>query len=361
MRIAIDISQIVYGTGVSVYTKNLVRNLLKIDSQNEYILFAGSLRRRQEIKDFSASLKGAFQERVLPIPPVAADWMWNRLHTAPIEWFTGKIDVFHSSDWTQPPSNAYKITTVHDLAPILFPETVKRDAIRNITNTHMRRLAWVKKEVDRIIVPSVATKNDLIRMDFDESKIRVIPEAVEGDFRPAKKEEIELVKKKYQLFQPYIMTVGIGGRKNTERLLGAFDEVRVKEKIDLVLVGSGKFPETRGVRHLGHIGNPELAILYSGAEAFVYPSLYEGFGLPILQAFACEVPVVTSNISSMPEVAGEAAVLVDPNSVDSIVEGVKSALRRRDSLIKLGRERVKEFSWENTAKKTLEVYLESHR
>lgn len=109
MRICIDVSQIVYGTGVSVYTRNLIQNLLKIDQKNEYVFFAGTLRRKADVLRFVPDAK------VFPIPPTLADIIWNRTHVLPIEKLVGKIDVFHSSDWTQPPSNAFKVTTVHDL------------------------------------------------------------------------------------------------------------------------------------------------------------------------------------------------------------------------------------------------------
>ncbi|MGB6839152.1 MAG: glycosyltransferase family 1 protein, partial [Microgenomates group bacterium] len=131
----------------------------------------------------------------------------------------------------------------------------------------------------------------------------------------------------------------------------------------LVFIGHlfEKIEQRRGVRFVGHVSIDELPVFYSGAEALVYPSLYEGFGLPILEAFACRTPVVTSNISSLPEVAGGAAELVDPYDTDSIAEGIRAALGRRKGLIKKGLKRVEDFSWEKTAKMTLEVYNEAKR
>ncbi len=361
MKIAIDISQIIYGTGVSVYTENLAKNLSKIDSENKYILFGGSLRRLNDIKEKTKGLGRNFIAKLFPIPPTVSDLIWNRLHILPIEWLVGKVDVFHSSDWTQPPSRAFKVTTVHDLSPIIFPESTKKDVIRNIPKTHMARLNLVKKEVDRIIVPSNATKKDLLEMNFNEAKIRIIPEAVEEEFKPATNEEIDRAKRKFNLTRPYLLTIGVGGRKNTDNLVRAFENVRAKQRLDLILVGGGSYnaDSTRGTRPIGHITNPELSAIYSGAEALVYPSLYEGFGLPILQAFACGCPVLTSNISSMPEVAGDAAVLVDPKSVDSITEGIRMVLKEKEDLIKKGFKRVKDFSWEKTARETLKVYNEA--
>ena len=130
MKIAIDISQIVYGTGVSTYTENLIKDLLKIDKDNEYLLFAGTLRRKQGV------LKVFSQARVFPIPPTLADVLWNRLHIFPIEKFIGDVDVLHTSDWSEPPSNAFKVTTVHDLYPFKFPRLVHP----KILEVHKRKM-----------------------------------------------------------------------------------------------------------------------------------------------------------------------------------------------------------------------------
>lgn len=359
MKIAIDVSQIIYGTGVSVYTKNLVENLLNSDKENKYLLFGGSLRRLSDLRNITKDLE--VTKKFFPIPPVLADWVWNTLHTYPIENLIGKIDVFHSSDWSQPPTRAFSVTTIHDLSPILSPAFVKKDWIRDVSRAHSRRLEWVKKEVDRIIVPSNATKDDLIKLGFDRTRLRVIYEAVEDVFKPANAEEITRIKTKYNLFRPFVMTIGVGGRKNTDRLIRAFETVKARRELDLVLVGSGTYQsgEVRGVRRLEGITDVELSVLYSAALALVYPSLYEGFGLPILQAFACGCPVVTSNISSMPEVAGSAAILVDPYDVTSIAEGIKSAIRNREKFRGRGFARVSEFSWEKCARETISVYNEA--
>lgn len=356
MKIAIDVSQIVYGTGVSVYTKNLVENLIKIDRENEYVLFAGALRRRGDI------LKVFPQARVFPIPPTAADLIWNKLHTLPIEKLIGKVDVLHTSDWTEPPSKAFKVATIHDLAPILYPNLFPRDIIRSIVGTHKMKLAWTRKESERIIVPSSATKEDLVRLGFDGGKIRVIAEAPSKIFKPISDEDVLRLKNKYQIAGKYLLAVGMDPRKNSERIIKAFDLVRAGRDLKLVFVGSQKYMEireNRNIRIAGQIPLNELPVFYSGAEALVYPSLYEGFGLPILEAFACGTPVITSNLSSMPEVAGNAAVLVDPYDVASIADGVQKALNGPKGLIEKGFERVKHFSWEKTAKETLNVYNES--
>ncbi len=356
MRVGIDISQIIYGTGVSEYTTSLVRNLLEIDSKNEYLLFGGSLRRIGELENFTKSLKGNFKTKFRRISPYLSDLLGNRIHYPKIEKIFGKMDIYHSSDWSQFASNAFNVTTVHDLAPIFLSKYTDP----KIVEVHKRRLAWVGKEVDRIIVPSEATKNDLLKLKVIEERIKVIPEAVDPMYFPQKEDRINEVKKKYKIFGPYILAVGINFRKNTERIIASFSKVKSKE-LKLVITGHSytKIEPERGVILTGHIPQVDLPALYSGAECLAYPSLYEGFGQPILEAFSCGCPVVTSNISSMPEVAGDAAVLVDPLDQESITEGIKKALRSKTGLSKKGFNQVKKFSWNDNAKQTLELYRQS--
>lgn len=360
MKIGIDISQVIYGTGVSVYTRNLVENLLRIDHENEYILFGGSLRRLKELKNitrnFQASVYCRNKGKLYPIPPSFADILWNKLHLLPIELLIGKIDVFHSSDWAQPPTKAFKVTTVHDLIPLIFPKQSHPKLVR----THKQRLTHVIKKVDRIITPSITTKEDLIKFGAKEKIIRVIPEAPGKIYKPAMKTQIEKLKKAYRIPEKYLLTIGLSPRKNIQRIIKAFEKMRAGKNLRLAVIGHPyiKIDIPRGVHMLGHIPEHEMPVILSGAEALVYPSLYEGFGLPILEAFACKTPVITSNLGSMREVAGNAAALVNPHKVDSIAEGIKKALKYREKLVKKGLDRVGEFSWKKTAEKTLKVYEE---
>lgn len=359
MRIGIDISQVVYGTGVSLYTKELVRALLKLDHEDEYVLFGGYLRRKRDLSTFTSSLSGRFVSKLVLFPPVLADLVWNRLHILNFEKFTGPIDVYHSSDWAQAPSKALKVTTIHDLAPFKFPKLTPK----GIVSAYTARFKRIAKEIDRVIVPSEATKKDLVEVGMDEGKIRVIYEAPGETFKPQSQEAVSSLLKKLKVSGDYLLAVGVGGRKNTERLVKAFELARAGKNLTLILVGTGgdKYTENRGVRALGAVDDRDLATLYTGAQAFIYPSLYEGFGLPILQAFACGAPVVTSNISAMAETAGTAAVLVDPHSTESISDGIKKALAGRVGLTKKGFERVKSFSWEKAAMETLAVYREGKK
>ena len=357
MKIGIDISQIIYETGVSWYTKKLVENLLQNDRENEYILFGGSLRRLNDLRAKSSSFHGNYATKFFPIAPTLLDFIWNRLHLLNVESLIGDVDVVHSSDWSQPPTKAFKVTTVHDLWPIKFPEL----SHPRIVSAHNARLYWVRREVDRIIAPSVATRDDLIELGFDKEKIRVIYEGPHVEKKFTDKAFIEGIKKKLKISGDFVLGVGVSERKNTARIIKAFDLSKAGKDLTLVLVGRPqiKLESQRGVRSVGAVSDRILEALYSGAQALIYPSLYEGFGLPILDAFVSECPVVTSNTSSMKEIAKDAATLVDPKSVESIAEGIKYALNHRQTLIKKGLVRAKAFSWSTAASETLTVYQHS--
>lgn len=356
MRIAIDVSQVVYGTGVSKYTRNLVSSLLTIDNRNDYLLIGGAVRRRKDLNVFFNSLApGKFNTKQFPISPSMANLIWNKLHILPIEFFIGKIDVLHSSDWSQPPSKAYKVTTIHDLVPLKFPEL----SHPKVVSTHIARLNRVKEEVDMVIVPSETTKRDLIKYGFDLKKIRVIPEAPDPSFKPASIDACNKIRKKYQIEGKFLLAVGINPRKNTEKVIEAFDMLKKEANLRLVIVGeqiSLNIPKKHNVMLLGHVSEAEMPAFYSAAELLVYASLYEGFGLPVLEAFACKTPVVTSNVGSMKEIAGDGAELVDPKSTEAIARGIENAIKNREILIQKGVKRVKTYSWEKTAKMTLKVY-----
>ncbi|KKQ36204.1 MAG: Glycosyl transferase group 1 [Candidatus Woesebacteria bacterium GW2011_GWA1_37_7] len=350
MRIAIDISQIVYGTGVSTYTENLVKSLLKLDAEDEYSLFAGAFRRRDDILKIFPGTK------VFPISPLMADIIWNKLHTLPIEKLIGNVDVFHSSDWAEPPSSAFKVTTVHDLYALKYPKMVHP----KVLEVHKRKLSWVLRESRRIIVPSNSTKGDLTDLGVNENIIRVIPEA--PSFSKASEAEVTSAKKKYRIQGDYLISIGVTELKNTKRIIEAFHLSTAGKELKMVLVGRPAKTEIkpeRNIRILGHVPQDELRALLTGARGLVFASLYEGYGIPILDAFACGTPVVTSDTSSMPEVAGKAAVLVDPYDAASIADGITKILNGPKGFIEKGFARVGEFSWEKTAKMTLDVYKEA--
>jgi glycosyltransferase involved in cell wall biosynthesis len=365
MIIGIDISQIVYKTGVSRYTEELVRNLLRIDKNNRYKLFAGVWRQRKIVEDFLRELtteKLDFESYIKLLPPLAAELLWNDLHLVTIESFMGKVDLFHTSNWAQPPAKAKKVTTVHDLVPILYTEHLVPKIVQNFNNN----IKWIKKECERIIAVSESTKADLInQIGISGDQIDVVYSGVSNKFKPVTNAlQIEKVKKKYGIEKDYFLTVGtLEPRKNIDKVVEAFEKINNK---DLSLVIAGKYgwgqrqAEDRDrIITTGFVSDEDLPALYSGSKAFIYVSLYEGFGLPVLEAMGCGCPVVTSNVSSLPEVAGGAALLVNPNSAKEIVAAVNKIVEDKELRKKLSKQsllQAEKFSWKTTAEKTLEVY-----
>ena len=374
MKIGIDISQIVYRTGVSRYTEELVKSLIKLDKKNKYVLFGFSFRRKKELNNYHTTVCGNYCEgKIFPFPPTMMEILWNQLHILPIEKLIGEVDIFHSSDWTQPPSNYKKITTVHDLSFLRYPDSFPK----KIINNHKRRLCWVKKECDMVIADSMATKRDLVELlGFDEKKIRVVYLGVSSKFKVKSSKlqsKVQSIKKKYKINGDYILSVGtLEPRKNLKRTIEAFNLIIKKKNnrtIKLVLVG--KFGWGENIRQsainnqqlsiitTGYISDEDLAYLYQGARCFVYPSLYEGFGLPVLEAMAAGCPVITSNVSSLPEVAGEAAILVNPKKTSEIAQAINEIIaipQLSQNLRKKGLVQVNKFSWQKTARETLRAY-----
>lgn len=370
MKIAIDISQIVYGTGVSNYTQKLVESLLKIDHKNQYILFGSSLRQSKKLRNFKDKLSDYknVEFKLLHLPPTFLDFLWNRLHILPIEKFIGHVDIFHSSDWTQPPiksEDTKKITTIHDMVVYLFPSSVHPKIIA----TQKRRLNRVKGEADAIIADSQATKEDIIKfLEISEERITVVYLGVSSNFKPQDDDKVEEVLTKYKIKKPYLLSVATQEpRKNIQKLLDVFEKVR-KEKPNLSLILTGKYGWGQSF-HYGeniiwtdYIPQEDLISLYCGCRVFIYPSLYEGFGLPILEAMACGAPVITSNNSSMAEIAKDAAILVDPRSEGQLTRAIELVmnlnLENYQKMVKASLERARLYSWTKTARETLKVYEE---
>ncbi len=356
MKIAIDISHVVYGTGVSVYTKELVRNLLRIDKKNTYILYAGVLRRKDDLLKYTNTLTGNFSLRLLPLPPRAADVMWNYLRPFPIEQFIGPVDVLHTSDWTEPPARCAHVTTVHDLSPVLYPE----ETHPRIRRVFKRKLDLVKAGKGLIITPSQSVKAELIAAGFDTNRIRTVYEAPNPELFES--EDISVFSQLH-IAQPYALSVGTAKRKNIERTIEAFTQSQSKTNLKkLVIVGERQhhLPENENVIYTGFVSTAKLAALYKKAEVFIYVSLYEGFGLPILESFKLRCPVVTSNLGSMQEIADESAILVNPFDTADIARGIIKSLSVREQLVKKGAKRSLDFSWEAAAIETLKIYKQSY-
>ena len=330
--VGMDISQIAHPGGVATYINNLTVELSKIDDL-EMVYFYSSLR-----KPYKGSLRNVKSFR---LPPTFFEMLFNRWRTVGIEKFIGPIDVFHSSDWTQAPSKAKKVTTYHDLVPLKYPKW----SHPKIVAVHKRRLKLVEKEIDLVIAVSESTKKDLMEISsIPEEKIRVIYEAPTADFKPQTREKIDSFKKKYNLPEKYILAIGgVGERRNLHRIKEATKDYH------LVIAG----------QTFSWLELDELELLYGSASVLAYCSLYEGFGIPILDAFSCGLPVITSNISSMPEVGREAVLYVDPLNLDDMKDKLKIIMEDEDlrkDLVKKGFVQAKKFSWEKAARETAAIY-----
>lgn len=373
MIIGIDVSSIAYQTGVSNYTLNLIKNLVSIDKKNHYKLLFSSL--RLPVPKQISQLKSQYNVSVyhFRFPPTFLQILWNQLHIVPIEFLIGKCDIFHTSDWTQPPTlTAKTITTIHDLTPFLFPQWHHPKVIK----AHANKMYWAAKKCSKFICVSQNTKSDLTKLfpKIDQSKITVIYEAAENKYKKfhqlslkIQQEKISATKKQYQLDE-FILAQGTREpRKNLDRLIKAFLQFKKenpKSKTQLAITGKygwGKDITTNNsdIKILGFIPEKDLVGLHTAALCLIYPSLYEGFGLPIIKSFQVGVPVITSNNSSLAEISKNSAILVDPTSVEDIKKAIAkiiSSPKLRRTLSQKGLKTAQKFSWTQTAQQTLEVY-----
>ena len=330
-RIGFDISQLAHQGGVATYTQKLAEGLQK-EKDFEVVFFYSSLR-----KQYKGPLKGV---KKFKLPPSLFEILFNKLRNISIEKFLGPLDLYHSSDWVQPPTKAKRVTTYHDLVPILYPSW----STPKIVEVHKRRLKLVEKEIDLVIAVSEATKKDLLKVSkIPAEKIVVIYEGVGENFKVQNAKDIAAFRKKYQLPTDFVLAMGgIGERKNLKRLKVACQ--------DLPLI----------VTHEDiTVLDEELPLLYASARLLAYPSLYEGFRLPVLEAQACGLPVVTSDISSLPEVGGSAAAYVDPTSIKDMAKTIRKVCYDqsiRKEMIRDGIQNSKQFTWKKTIDQTIEVY-----
>lgn len=332
IKIGFDISQIAHPGGVSTYTDNLAKNLTLLPDL-DLKFFYTSLR-----KPYTGELPFVKQFR---LPPSLVEVLVNNFRFPAIETFIGNISVLHSSDWIQPPTRAKKITTYHDVIPIKYPQWSKPKIVR----VHKKRLELVEKEIDLVIAVSQSTKNDLLECTrLPEKKIRVIYEGVSSNFFPRSAQEIEEFRVQYKLPRKFVLAIGgIGLRRNLDRVKKA-----VKD-----------YPLIITRKDLPDLNADQMPLLYCAATTLFYPSLYEGFGLPIIESFACGTPVVTSNLSSMPEIGQEAAIYVNPEDVEDMTKKIRMLMEDRElrqRLAKRGLERAEGFSWEKCAEETVKLY-----
>jgi glycosyltransferase involved in cell wall biosynthesis len=366
VRIAIDARKL-RDFGIGTYVRNVLRHLSRLDSETEYVLLCQS-----EDCAALAELGGNFRVIVERSPSYSVREQFG----VPLSLRREKVDLFHSPHYVLPPlAPCRSIVTVHDCIHLMFPQYLPS----RLAYAYARTFLWTAtRQAERVLTVSEASRRDLLRLlGVRPEKISVIPNAIDERFwEPPPDEEVVRVRERFQLNDPFVLYTGnIKPHKNVERLIDAFYRLRRggPDNLRLLIIGDeiSKYPTLRRavhrymlhkhVRFLGFVPDRTLAVLYRLAAVFAFPSLYEGFGLPPLEAMASGTPVVTSNVSSLPEVVGDAAVLIDPYDPDAIAAGLRRVLEDEDLRADLrarGYRRAREFSWERSVARIREIYGE---
>ena len=350
-------------TGIEQYTLQLIKELLKIDNKNQYVIFF-----RKEIHPELKSLNHLFQAQVCFLSSqLLAEQLW-----LPFVARKMKLSFLHSPGFSSPVLfGGETINTIFDLTPFVLPQTISKKAL-----LYFRILFPIcAKRAKKIITTSHYSKNDIIKyLKVNNGKIEVTPMAAETRFKRINdKSFLDKISHKHNLPKRYILSVStLEPRKNYPALIEAFAIFKRQVLTDYKLVIVGRkgwlyndiFAKVKShkleneVIFLGH-QNKDLPGIYNLATLFVFPSLFEGFGLTPLEAMACGVPVITSNVSSLPEVVGDCAILVNPNNIAEIADAIKSVLvndEMRQQMRVKGLKRASEFSWQRMALKTLKIY-----
>ncbi len=370
--------------GIGRYTRELVRALLTLAppriperASADFVFFAaaGGLADQgwqRELERLGREAAARVQVRALPL---SDDWMarlWQRLRLPlPVEWVTGPLDVFYSPDFVLPPTrrSTRTLLTVHDLSFYHHPEAfvpALRDYLMRVAPRSIER-------ADVVLADSASTRADVVSLlGVDPDKVRVLYCGVDARFCPEPApEERERLCARYEIDErPYILSVGtVQPRKNYVRLIQAFSTLNLPAGCQLLIAGGQGWlyegieaaaEERDDVRLLGFVDDADLPALYRQAALFASVSLYEGFGLPVLEAMACGTPVVCSNTSSLPEVGGEAALLVDPLDVDGIAEALGRALADNGlhrAMVERGLARAARFTWATAARQLWEILM----
>lgn len=390
MQIGIDYTSAArQRAGIGRYTRELVSALLATDRSHHYTLFAavGDLpddRWSREVDRLQAIRGSRLAIRSVPVSDEWLARLWHRLRLPiPVELIAGRLDVFYSPDFTLPPTrpDAHTLLTVHDLSFMHHPDAFVPPLRRYLERVVPRSIG----RADIVLADSSHTRSDLMELfDVPPGKIRVITPGVDSRFRPDSPadsrnpdSELQGLRERYGVGdEPYILSVGtLQPRKNYVRLIEAFSRMKATGESNdgtpspmqlLIAGGRGWLYEEildaadkhDGVRVLGFVDDEDLPALYREAELFAFPSLYEGFGLPVLEAMACGVPVICSNTSSLPEVAGNAALLFDPLDVEELSAAMAHGLEDealRQRMTERGLAQAARFTWQRSAQQLLDA------
>ena len=360
--IAIDARKF-FDFGIGIYIQNLVSTFSSLDTPYRFWLYVSAAQRAKVSAPNNWELKEARFGKYSP----------GEFFSFGRQALRDGVDLFHAPHYTLPSGlHGRSVVTIHDLIHLKFPQyfsSAQRAYARFMVGHAVRNAGAV-------IADSRNTKDDLVELfGIDANRVNVVHLGISESFHRMESAHIKRFRQKHDLEAPYLLFVGnVKPHKNVATLLRAFARVRPRyPDLRLVFVGGRCLQDqgladlardlsvTESVRDLGRIGDEEVLGTYNAAEMLVFPSQYEGFGFPILEAMACGIPTVVSSGGSIPEVAGDASIICDPGEPDSFAEAIGILLTdtaRRARLISLGRERIKQFTWHETARRTLKVYEE---
>lgn len=365
MRVAIDTRKL-HDFGIGTYVSNLVRGLARLDHDHEYTLIC----HRKDV-DFITSLGPNFRAW----PDRSGNYSVQEQLTVPLDVWRARPDIFHAPHYVLPPLIPGKtVVTIHDCIHLRFPQYLPNKLAHLYARVFLSAAA---RKASRVITVSEASKRDIISfLHTPADKVEVVYNGLDERVTSPSPDDEARVRDRFQLDAPFVLYAGnIKPHKNVDRLIEAFARLRQRgmTQVKLLLIGDdiSKYSSLRRlvhrhqlhqqVRFLGFVSIETLAALYRLAQVFVFPSLYEGFGLPPLEAMANGTPVITSNVSSLPEVVGDAALLIDPMDADSIANAMYRVLNEdalRAELVRRGHERVRAFSWERSVSRTHQIYLD---
>jgi glycosyltransferase involved in cell wall biosynthesis len=359
VRIVIDVTPLSHPrTGIGNYMLGMLGGLAEAaQGRHELVHFAPTGPRN--VRRLRAALDGIpGRRRLIVVPPPSTVWrkLWSRKQRVPVELLVGKLDVFHFSDWMYPPQRSgLRTTTIHDLLPLHYPEWIDP----RTTALHVPKYRHAAETCDLIFANSHFTADDVEQtLGFPREQVVVAHPGIHERFRP------QGLRRDFGW--PYLFTAAtLEPRKNLDTLLAAFALVRSEwPELRLVIAGragwGSRAVEGEGVHALGYVDDNELPALYRGAEAFVFPSLFEGFGIPIVEAMACATPAVVSSHPSLDEASGDAAVRADPRSLESFASGIERVLAQRETLIPRGLEHAARFTWRACGEAMLRGYEGAH-